>query len=95
MSTDHTTDDGAEMRDGIEKALERIRPTLQSDGFDLTLQDVDPDGSANITLEAKDDACGDCLVPDEVLVGILEKEIKSEEPAVKKVLLHKPDLPEA
>jgi len=83
------------MRDRVEKALERVRPTLQHDGFDLTLQDIDASGSANIALEAKDDACGDCLVPDEVLVGILEKEIKSEEPAVQKVVLHKPDLPKA
>lgn len=84
----------AEIRSGVEKALERMRPTLQADGFDLALRDVEPDGAASVTLEAGEGACMECLIPDEMLVSMLEREVQAEEPSVSRVLLHK-NFPEA
>lgn len=93
LSTGKTGDDLA-THSRVEQAIERVRPTMQADGFDLTLQEVNQEGAAHVILKATKEACLDCLVPDEMLVGILEREIRSEEPAVSKVVLHKTNFPE-
>lgn len=73
----------------IEKALQRLRPGLTADGFELRLESINPDGSVSVTLNAKPDACLDCLVPDHLLISMLEQVIREEEPAVIRVMLSK------
>lgn len=77
------------MRDSaVETALDQIRPSLAADGFDLRLAGT-TGGTVEVVLEAKPDACLDCLVPDEMLVQILETAIRDEEPGLDKVVLTK------
>lgn len=74
--------------DAVEAALDQIRPSLAADGFDLRL--VGKTGNTvELVLEAKPDACMDCLVPDEVLVQILEAAIRDEDPSLDRVVLTK------
>ncbi|MGX7732540.1 hypothetical protein ACWPOB_25210 [Rhodococcus sp. 2H158] len=59
----------------VEKALETIRPSLGADGYILKVGESMPD-SIEVVLEALPDACSDCLVPDAVLLQILQVAIK-------------------
>lgn len=73
----------------IETALEKLRPGLVADGFDLRLQTIGDDGSVEIALEAKPDACLECLVPDAILVQVIESAIRDQQGSVEKVILTK------
>ena len=73
----------------VETALENVRPALAADGFDLRLDHIGADGSVGIVLEAKPDACLDCLVPDDMLVQILETAIREQGPGLDHVVLTK------
>lgn len=73
----------------VEEALATVRPSLQADGFTLSLESINMDGEATITLEALPDACADCLVPDEILVQILETAIRKSGSEVSRVVLTK------
>jgi Fe-S cluster biogenesis protein NfuA len=73
----------------IEAALDDIRPALQADGFELLLESIESDGSVMVGLQAKPDACLDCLVPDEMLVQIIETSIKDRSPDLSRVVLTK------
>jgi Fe-S cluster biogenesis protein NfuA len=72
----------------VEDALSQLRPSLAADGFSLTLRDV-TDGTANVVLEAGPDACGDCMVPDDMLVTIIQQAVGDRTDAVGAVSLHK------
>ena len=48
-----------EIRINVEKALEEIRPFLQSDGGDISLISIDNDSSVKVKLEGN---CIDCSV---------------------------------
>ena len=66
------------MRDRVEEALSRIRPTLQKDGGDVVLVDVTKDGVVKVQLTG---ACRGCQMADETKEGI-EKFLKGEVPEV-------------
>jgi len=70
------------MQQAVEKALDNVRPALAADGFDLRLGSIEPDNSVRVVLEALPEACLDCLVPDAVLVAILDKAIRDQDPSV-------------
>jgi len=71
----------------VETALDNVRPALDADGFDLRLDSLGDDGTVGIVLEARPDACLDCLVPDEMLVQIIETAIREQEPNLSRVTL--------
>lgn len=73
----------------VETALEKLRPGLAADGFDLRLSSIAIDGSVEIVLEARPDACLECLVPDEMLVQIIETAICEQDGSLDKVVLTK------
>jgi Fe-S cluster biogenesis protein NfuA len=73
----------------VETALAGVRPALAADGFDLRLGSIGPDGSVKVVLEAKENACLDCLVPDEMLVQILDKAIRDQDAGLGSVVLDK------
>jgi Fe-S cluster biogenesis protein NfuA len=73
----------------LESALDNVRPALDADGFDLRLDSVGDDGDVGVVLEARPDACLDCLVPDDMLVQILETAIRDKEPGLRQVTLTK------
>ena len=70
-----------EMRENIEKALEKIRPTLQADGGDIELVDV-IDGVVKVRLTG---ACGGCPMSQMTLKMGVEKVLKQQVPEVKSV----------
>ena len=77
------------MEQAVEKALDNVRPALAADGFDLRLGAIEPDNSVRVVLEAKPDACMECLVPDAVLIAILDKAIRDQDPNVGQVSVDK------
>jgi hypothetical protein len=73
----------------VESALETLRPGLGSDGFELRVGAIAPDNAVQVILAATPDACLDCLVPDELIVSMLEDAIRQQDPAVSRVDLLK------
>jgi len=76
------------MKEAVEEALTELRPSLAADGFDLQLDSMDQ-GEVHVGLVANPDACMDCLVPDEMLVQILETSIRKRYPNLSEVVLTK------
>jgi hypothetical protein len=60
------------MSEALEQALATIRPSLGADGYDLRIGDDSDESTVEVILEASPDACADCLVPDDVLVQIIQ-----------------------
>ncbi len=71
------------MRDLVEKALEKVRPSLQADGGDVELVDVTADGVVKVRLRG---ACGCCPMSQMTLKAGIERLVKQEVPAVKEVV---------
>ena len=76
------------MKNAVEQALTELRPSLAADGFDLKIDSLTGD-EVSVGLVAKPDACMDCLVPDDMLVQILETSIRKRYPALAGVVLTK------
>ena len=69
------------MREKVEKALEKIRPSLQADGGNIELIDV-VDGLVKVRLTG---ACGGCPMSQMTLKMGVERVLKKEVPEVKGV----------
>ena len=69
------------MREDIEKALDNIRPTLQADGGDVELIEVE-DGVVKVKLRG---ACGGCPMSQLTLTQGVERAIKKALPEIKRV----------
>lgn len=72
-----------ELRSNIEKALEEIRPFLQSDGGDISLISIDNDNSVKVKLEG---ACVGCSVNQMTLKSGVEMTIKKYAPQIEEVI---------
>ena len=70
------------MKERIEAALNKIRPTLQADGGDVELVDVQ-DGIVSVRLTG---ACGSCPMSTMTLRMGVERVIRQEVPEVKKLV---------
>jgi len=70
------------MKDRVEKALEKIRPSLQADGGDMELIDVSEDGIVKVKLTG---ACRGCPMSQMTLKMGIEKALKQAVPEVKEV----------
>jgi Fe-S cluster biogenesis protein NfuA len=69
------------MRELVEQALEKIRPSLQADGGNVELVDV-TDGVVKVKLTG---ACGSCPMSQMTLKMSVEKVLKQQVPDVKRV----------
>ena len=69
------------MREKVEAALEKIRPSLQADGGDVELVDV-TDGVVKVRLTG---ACGTCPMSTMTLKAGVERIVKEEVSEVKEV----------
>lgn len=67
----------------VEKALEEIRPFLQSDGGDITLISIDDERSVKVRLEG---ACVGCTVNQMTLKSGVEMTIKKYAPQIDEVI---------
>ncbi|HMC96213.1 MAG TPA: NifU family protein [Flavobacteriales bacterium] len=70
----------AEIR--IREALDELRPFLETDGGDITLDELTPDGIARVRLHG---ACCGCAMSSMTLKAGVEESIKRVVPAVKRV----------
>lgn len=75
-----TTD---EIRTNVEKALDEIRPFLQSDGGDIELVSIDNDTSVKVKLQG---ACVGCTVNQMTLKSGVEMTIKKYVPQIEEVI---------
>lgn len=67
------------MREKVQAALNKVRPTLQRDGGDVVLMDVDDKGVVKVRLTG---ACKGCPMSQLTLKNGIEKFLKVEVPEV-------------
>ena len=72
-----------ELRLTIEKALDEIRPFLQSDGGDISLLSIENDKVVKVQLEG---ACVGCSVNQMTLKSGVEMTIKKHAPQIEQVI---------
>lgn len=72
-----------ELRINVEKALQEIRPFLQSDGGDISLVSIDNDTLVRIRLEG---SCVGCSVNQMTLRSGVEMTIKKHAPQIQTVI---------
>lgn len=72
-----------ELKENIEKALDEIRPFLQSDGGDITLISIDNGNSVKVKLEGN---CIGCSVNQMTLKSGVEMTIKKYAPQIEQVI---------
>ena len=70
------------LREKVESALQKIRPSLQADGGDVQLVDVDNDGVVQVRLTG---ACQGCPMSQMTLKMGIEKILKQNIPEIKSV----------
>ncbi|RLE12841.1 NifU family protein [Candidatus Aerophobetes bacterium] len=71
------------MREKVELALSKIKPSLQAEGGDVELVDVSPEGVVKVRLTG---ACGGCPMSQMTLKMGIERIVKKEVPEVKEVI---------
>ncbi|MCX7546993.1 NifU family protein [Xanthomarina sp. F1114] len=72
-----------ELRINVEKALDEIRPFLQSDGGDISLLSIEGDKLVRVQLEG---ACVGCSVNQMTLRSGVEMTIKKYAPQIEEVI---------
>lgn len=70
------------LREKIEDALNKVRPSLQADGGDVQFVDVDEDGVVKLRLTG---ACGGCPMSQITLKMGIEKILKQNVPEINRV----------
>jgi Fe-S cluster biogenesis protein NfuA len=70
------------MKEKIEKALDKIRPSLRADGGDVELVEVGENGVVKVRLKG---ACGGCPMSQLTLKMGIERILKKEVPEVTSV----------
>ena len=67
------------LREKVENALKKVKPSLQADGGDVQLVDVDNDGVVKVRLMG---ACSGCPMSQMTLKSGIEKILKQNVPEV-------------
>lgn len=67
------------LREQVESALQKVRPSLQADGGDVQLVDVEQDGTVKVKLTG---ACRGCPMSQMTLKMGIEKILKQNVPEV-------------
>jgi Fe-S cluster biogenesis protein NfuA len=70
------------LKEKVQKALEKVRPSLQADGGDVQLVEVTENGVVKVKLMG---ACGGCPMSQMTLKMGIEKVLKQNVPEVKSV----------
>ncbi|MCK4803567.1 MAG: NifU family protein [Spirochaetes bacterium] len=71
------------MKEKVENALNKIRPSLRADGGDVELIEAGEDGVVKVKLTG---ACGSCPMSQMTLKMGIERILKEEIPEVKEVI---------
>ena len=67
------------LKEKVENALQKVRPSLQADGGDVQLVDVEQDGTVKVKLMG---ACGGCPMSQMTLKMGIERILKQNIPEV-------------
>ena len=67
------------MKERVQEVLDKIRPSLQADGGDVELVDVDDNNVVTVRLQG---ACAGCPMSQMTLKGGIERILKQEIPEV-------------
>ncbi len=70
------------LKEKVESTLEKIRPSLQADGGDVELVDIDKDGVVRVKLQG---ACASCPMSTMTLKMGIEKILKQNIPEIERV----------
>ncbi|MDR2957348.1 MAG: NifU family protein [Coriobacteriales bacterium] len=70
-------------RQKVQEVLDQIRPLLQADGGDVSLVNVNEDGTIEVELEG---ACKGCPMSELTLAGSVERVLKEQIPEVTQVI---------
>ncbi|OGF45042.1 MAG: hypothetical protein A2231_00585 [Candidatus Firestonebacteria bacterium RIFOXYA2_FULL_40_8] len=70
------------IKEKVQKALDKVRPSLQADGGDVELVEVTADNVVKVKLKG---ACAGCPMSQMTLKNGIEKFLKKEIPEVKSV----------
>jgi Fe-S cluster biogenesis protein NfuA len=70
------------LKDKVQEALNKVRPSLQADGGDVQLVDVDENGVVKVKLTG---ACGGCPMSQMTLKMGIEKVLKQNVPEITRV----------
>ncbi|MBW1721745.1 MAG: NifU family protein [Deltaproteobacteria bacterium] len=70
------------LKEKVEAALEKVRPSLQADGGDVQLVDVDENGVVKVKLQG---SCAGCPMSQMTLKMGIEKMLKQNVPEVTRV----------
>ncbi|MEI6845591.1 MAG: NifU family protein [Candidatus Firestonebacteria bacterium] len=70
------------MKEKVQEALNKVRPSLQADGGDVELVEITPDNIVKVRLTG---ACGGCPMAQMTLKNGIEKFLKKEIPEIKSV----------
>ena len=71
-----------DIKQEVQTALDKIRPSLQADGGDVELVDINSDGVVKLKLTG---ACGCCPMSQMTLKMGIERILKQEVPSIKQV----------
>ncbi|MBN2063026.1 MAG: NifU family protein [Deltaproteobacteria bacterium] len=71
------------LRKKVEDALQKVRPSLQADGGDVELIDVDEEGVVKVRLQG---SCAGCPMSQMTLKMGIEKILKQNIPEINKVV---------
>jgi Fe-S cluster biogenesis protein NfuA len=71
------------IKDRVLKALERVRPYLQSDGGDISLIEITDDNTVKVKLQG---ACHGCPYSIQTLKAGVEQALMQEVPEIKRVV---------
>ena len=71
------------LKEKVEAALEKVRPSLQADGGNVELVDVSDDGVVKVKLTG---ACGGCPMSQMTLKMGIERVVKEDVPEVKEIV---------
>ena len=70
------------LKDKVEDALNKVRPSLQADGGDVELIDVDDEGVVKVRLQG---SCAGCPMSQMTLKMGIEKVLKQDIPEISRV----------
>jgi Fe-S cluster biogenesis protein NfuA len=70
------------LKEKVEEALNKVRPSLQADGGDVQLIDVGEDGVVKVKLQG---ACAGCPMSQMTLKMGIEKTLKQNVPEIERV----------
>jgi Fe-S cluster biogenesis protein NfuA len=71
------------LKERVNKALEKVRPYLQSDGGDISLVEITDDNTVKVKLQG---ACHGCPFSVQTLKAGVEQALMKEVPEIKKVV---------